>query len=316
MTNFIKAATFNNPDTIPVRIGCLPAAWMKYREALSDIAERYPSLFGDHNRMNYDYDACPASYNAGKFTDAWGCEWSNVKEGMESIVTGHPYPTRESVRLLKAPSEDIGTPHGFMYLRLCDLRGFEEIMFDFAEEAPELQMIINAVLSYNLEQVEKRLQIEKSEVMYFGDDLGLQHSLPISPVKWRKFIQPCYKKIYDLCLGDNRYVYMHSDGCIFDIIPDLIDCGVTIINPQYRANGIDNLVKVCKDKICVALDLDRQMFPFCTPADIDDHIRESVVKLASPRGGLMLVAECAQDVPLENIEAICKALEKYSHWKL
>ena len=67
----------------------------------------------------------------------------------------------------------------------------------------------------------------------------------------------------------------------------------------------------CQDKICVNLDLDRQLFPFCTPADIDAHVREVVEKLGSPRGGLWLTAECAPDVPLENIEAICCALEKY-----
>lgn len=53
------------------------------------------------------------------------------------------------------------------------------------------------------------------------------------------------------------------------------------------------------------------MFPFCAPGDIEDHVREAAVKLGSREGGLMLSAECAPDVPLENIEAICRALEKY-----
>ncbi len=104
---------------------------------------------------------------------------------------------------------------------------------------------------------------------------------------------------------------MHTDGHIIDIIPDLIECGVNIINPQIRANGLDNLVEVCKGKVCVALDLDRQLFPFCKPEDLDGHIREAVEKLGSPEGGLSLSAECGPDVPLENIEAICVALEKY-----
>ena len=38
---------------------------------------------------------------------------------------------------------------------------------------------------------------------------------------------------------------------------------------------------------------------------------EAVEKLGSPEGGLWLIAECGPDVPLENIEAICCALEKY-----
>ena len=104
---------------------------------------------------------------------------------------------------------------------------------------------------------------------------------------------------------------MHTDGHIHEIIPDLIECGVNVVNPQIRANGLDNLVRVCKGKVCVNIDLDRQMFPFGTPADIDAHIREVVEKLGAPEGGLWLSAECAPDVPLENIEAICLALEKY-----
>ena len=87
--------------------------------------------------------------------------------------------------------------------------------------------------------------------------------------------------------------------------------GVNVINPQVRANGLDNLARVCKGKVCVDLDLDRQLFPFCTPADIDHHVRQAVETLGSPAGGLWLRAEIGVDVPLENVEAVCSALEKY-----
>lgn len=104
---------------------------------------------------------------------------------------------------------------------------------------------------------------------------------------------------------------MHTDGHIWEIIPDLIECGVNVVNPQVRANGLENLARVCKGKVCVNLDLDRQMFPFGTPADIDAHVREAVETLGSPEGGLWLQAEIGPDVPLENVEAIAAALEKY-----
>ena len=311
MKDIYKAMKFEHPDTIPVSLWCLPATWAKYRSDLSDIALRHPLLFPGHDKDSVNYDAKPESYKAGTFTDAWGCVWSNMYDGMESIVTGHPYPTRESVRNIKAPEIDIGTPHGFMFLRLFDLRGFEDLMIDFAEEPEELQMMIDTVLNYNLRQTEIMLKKNKSKLVSFGDDNGMQHSLPISPAMWRKYIKPCYMKIFMLCRNDDRYVYMHTDGCIYEVIPDFIECGVNIINPQFRANGLDNLIKTCKDKVCVDLDLDRQLFPFCSPADIDDHVREVVEKLGSPKGGLMLKAEAGPDVSLENIEAVCNTLEKY-----
>lgn len=311
MNDYMKAMLFKHPSEIPVSISLLPATWMKYREELSDLVERHPVIFKNYKREGHNYDWKPDSYNVGEFTDAWGCVWENVMDGFESIVKKHPLPAREDVHKLKAPSEDIGLPHGFMYLRLCDLRGFEEIMIDLAEEPEELQMLIDIVLEYNMRQVDMLLINNKSELLYFGDDLGMQASLPMSPEKWRKYLKPCYAKLYTRCHEDGRYIYMHSDGHIYEIIPDLIECGVNIINPQFRANGIDNLVRVCKGKVCVAIDLDRQMFPFCEPKDIEEHVHEVTAKLGSPEGGLILQAECAPDVPLENIEALCTAMEKY-----
>jgi uroporphyrinogen decarboxylase len=312
----LKALRFERPERIPVGVGILPAAWMKHRRALDEIVARHPALFGKQKVGERDYDAVGGTYVAGAHTDAWGCVWSNVKTGMEAIVTGHPVPTREDVRRLKPPTKDAGFPHGFMYLRLCDLRGFEEMMVDFSEEPPELQQLLDIVLEYNLRQ--GRLRLEELQrkpptepLVHFGDDLGMQHSLPMRPETWRKYLKPCFARIYRPFREAGYYVYMHTDGHILEIIPDLADCGVNVVNPQARANGLQNLARVCKGKICVALDLDRQMFPFATPAQLDAHVKEAVETLGAPEGGLWLSAELGEDVPLENVEAILTALEKY-----
>ncbi|MCL5998190.1 MAG: hypothetical protein M1546_19385 [Chloroflexi bacterium] len=309
----IKAMNFSCPELIPVQVYFLPAAWCRYRQALDEIIDRHPAIF-EKSAHNPDYDAVSGTYVEGSHVDVWGCVWSNIHEGMEAIVTGHPVPTRETVRCLKLPEKDAGFPHGFMYLRLADLRGFEELMIDFAEEPPELRMLIDTVLAYNLRQAQLRLEGMKGQpgtILYFGDDLGTQTALPISPGKWRKYLKPCYQQIYKPFVDAGYSIYMHTDGHIHEIIPDLIDVGVKVVNPQSRANGLDNLARVCKGKVCVDIDLDRQLFPLATPAEIDAHVREAVEKLGSRVGGLWLKAEINYEVPLENVEAICTALEKY-----
>ena len=313
MNDHFKAMKREYPSRIPIGIGILPSAWMKYREALDEIARRYPLLFGKSGDQR-DYDAVGGTYVEGNHVDVWGCVWSNLKTGMEAIVTGHPAPTREAVHSLAIPDKDDHMPHGFMYLRLCDLRGFEEIMIDFAEEPPELQILIDKVLEYNMRQVKQRLAgISKpGRIVYFGDDLGMQNGLPISPETWRRYLKPCFSQIYAPIKDAGHYVYMHTDGHILRIIPELVDCGVDVVNPQVGANGLENLARECKGKVCVDLDLDRQQFPFWSTDDIDAHVKEAVEILGSPEGGLWLRAEIGDDVPLENIEAICSALEKYS----
>jgi len=314
MDDRIKAITRQYPSRIPISAGILPAAWMKHREALDAVVRRHPLLFGPQTGQR-DYDAVGrGTYVQGQHVDAWGCVWSNVKTGMDAIVTGHPAPTRESVHTLSIPDKDDGLPHGFMYLRLADIRGFEEIMVDFAEEPPELQMLIDKVLKYNLRQVERNLEAidEPGQILYFGDDLGMQSSLAISPDKWRHYLQPCFSRIYAPIKDAGHYVYMHTDGHVLEIIPDLVECGVDVINPQVGANGLENLAAVCKGKVCVDLDLDRQKFPFWSPDEINAHVQEAVEILGSPAGGLWLRAEIGEDVPLENVEAICSALERHS----
>jgi len=309
----IKAIRREYPSRIPISAGILPSAWMKHREALDEIVRRHPLVFGKSGDQR-DYDTVGGTYVEGEHVDVWGCVWSNVKTGMEAIVTGHPAPTREAVHSLEIPDKDDNMPHGFMYLRLGDIRGFEEIMIDFAEEPPELQMLIDKVLEYNLRQVKRKLEkiSQPGQIVYFGDDLGMQNSLPVNLEKWRWFLKPSFSKIYSPVKEAGHYVYMHTDGHILEIIPDLVECGVDVVNPQVGANGLENLANVCKGKVCIDLDLDRQQFPFWSPGDIDAHVREAVEILGSPEGGLWLKAEFGDGVPLENIEAICSALEKYS----
>ena len=305
-----KARTFDRPEFIPVSVSLLPATWMKYREELDALVARHPIIFGEQQGQR-DYDAVGGTYVAGSHTDEWGCVWENVATGMEAIVKHHPVPTRAHVRALQPPAHVTGQlKHGFMYLRLQDLRGFEELMIDFAEEPPELQRLIDIVLEHNMRNLEKMLEGQQRPGMLgFGDDLGMQTSLPMSPATWRQYLKPCYARMYGRCHEAGFDVYMHTDGHIWEIIPDLVDCGVNVVNPQVGANGLDNLARVCRRKVCVALDLDRQLFPFATPEQIDAHVREAVEVLGLPEGGLWLQAECAPDVPLANIEAICTALE-------
>jgi len=312
MSDLIKVINYDYPEIIPVTVGILPKVWMKYRDEMKHIAEEYSDLITDH-RTEETYDFIPVpSYHAGDWVDPWGCVWSNLVDGMEAIVTKHPYPNREDVKNIKKPTPQAGFPHGFMYLRLEDLRGFEEMMIDFAEEPKELQQLIDIVLEYNLDCADELLKLCCDwEIISFGDDLGTQKALPISPIKWRKYLKPCFTKIYKKFKDTGKYIFMHTDGCIWEIMPDLVEAGVNIINCQYRANGLENLERVCKGKIPIHLDLDRQLFPFATPKEIDEHIYTAIKTLGMKEGGLSISIEISADYPLENIRAILESTRKH-----
>jgi uroporphyrinogen decarboxylase len=307
-----KAMTFSGPRHLHARLGFLDATWMKYREDLDAVVRRHPALFGSNWSAREDYDAVGGRYVEGNHVDAWGCVWSNIRSGMWAMVTGHPLPSRHDIRNLKAPEENEGLTHGFMYQRILDLRGFEEAMLDFAEEPPELRMLIDIVFEYNLRQLDLALaNVEPDTLIAMGDDLGMQDRLAIPPVKWTKYFAPCFAVFCERIKDAGSYSYLHTDGWIVDIIPDLIECGLDVLNVEAAVNGLENLVKTAKGRICLDVYPDVQRFPFFEPGDFGPHVDEIVESLSSPEGGLWVIAECTPDVPLDNIEALCGALEKH-----
>ncbi len=194
-------------------------------------------------------------------------------------------------------------------MRLYYLRGFENLMIDFATDDPRIHEVIGIIQKYSAAVAKKYLELG-AEFMWFAEDLGMQTSLPVSPKMWRKFVKPTYEAVVGPCRDKGVPAFLHSDGHILEIIPDLIDVGIRVLNPQIRANGLEGLKKVAKGKVALSQDLDRQLFPFGTPDEIETHIEEVFRSLYSKKGGLMLQAECGPDVPLENIEAICRAYER------
>ena len=324
MDNYCKCITFNYPETIPVASSIYAPTWRRHGEALEEIVLSHPNIFPNYKKGDYLPNLQPTTsfwaYELGKHIDHWGCEWDNLVDGHDSICIRPALPDLDDVDSLPLPEKNIGLEHGLMFLRLTYIRGYENAMIDFIEERPEFYRLIEKVIEYNLIQVERMLNPNNTyPVVHFADDLGTQTALPTGPERWRKILKPCFMRLMKPCKDKDKLIYMHSDGCIHEIIPDLKDCGVDMINPQYRANGLDNLKRVTRgegrNKIAVHLDLDRQLFPFATPSQLEDHIMECVEALYLPSGGMALFAEISEDIPLENIAAIYNALEKARVYK-
>lgn len=336
--NYLKALYFDGPEWTPFVISLMPATWMKYRGALEEIVLAHPRCFPGYEKGSKDFDEINNPlYELGEHVDCWGVVWHNIERGLDSFPVRYPLerwddfadwtppdPLTDALwgprdwdaeRRRMAASLDEGglasgggLPHGFFYLLLTYLRGFENLMVDFAVDDPHVYQLIKVVEQYNVTVIGKYLEM-RTEIVSCGEDLGIQHRLPISPTMWRKFIKPSYEAMFGPCRDLDIPVYLHTDGHILEIIPDLIEVGVRILNPQIRANGLAGLQEVAKGNVCIHLDLDRQLFPFATPSEIEDHVGAMVEGLFLPEGGLMIHAECEPDVSLENIDALCSALE-------
>ncbi len=329
--NYLRAVEFRRPEWIPVNISIMPATWQKYREALEDVVLRHPVLFGPMEKGERDFDHLPHDYRQGEWTDDWGCVWRNLSDGMIGQVVGHPLADWDNFDSYTPPDPLGGVDWdeqkrnfdeakkrgnlargsvGNLFHQSTFLRGYEGLMTDIAADSPAIHQLLAMLTEYIMKQVRKQLEIG-ADMVGLGDDLGINDRLAISPAHFRRYFGPCYATIFGACRDAGAHVYLHTDGRIVDIMEDLIDYGVTVLNPEEQPNGLDEIAARCKGRICIDLTVAQQRMPFMTASETFSYFKEIVTKLGSKEGGLILLVEIEPDVPLENIKWILQAAERY-----
>ena len=343
--NTLKAIRFERPDHIPMVFWINPACWHHYRpEDLFELMAEHEILFPDFDPQDREIPQPAPWERAGTpYTDPWGCLWQTTDDGITGTVTKHPLadwkalanfappdPARsngiaeidwsrmkEQARAMETAGKHcVGSlEHGHTFLRLSYLRGYENLLFDMADNEPGLARLIDMVEAFNLGVVQRYIELGAA-MMCYPEDLGTQNGPMLSPQLFRQFIKPVYERLIAPARRAGCLVHMHSDGDIRALADDLIAGGVDAINLQDLVNGIDWIAANLKGRVCIDLDIDRQQVTrFGTPEQIDTLIRQEVEKLGSPEGGLMMIYGLYPGVPLENVKALMDAMQRYAgHW--
>ncbi len=342
--NILRAVRFEKPERIPMTFHINAACWHHYPPAaLMELMVVHPMLFPDFassERIELEYD--PTSRAGAPYTDGWGCVWETTDDGITGTVTGHPLASWEGFDSYSPPDPENssgrdsldwdqvtaayrqarergrltcgGLPHGHTFMTLMYMRGYEQLIFDMADEEPRLRELLQMIEEFNLSLVQYYLDLGV-EWMGYAEDLGMQVGPMISPAHFRHYIKPVYRRLIAPARRAGCIIHMHSDGDIRTLVDDLIEDGVEVINLQDLVNGIDWIGQRLAGKVCIELDIDRQQITrFGTPQEVDGLIRREVEELGSAEGGLMMIYGLYPGVPLKNISALMDAMEKYASY--
>lgn len=157
--------------------------------------------------------------------------------------------------------------------------GMENYFLKMYTHPDVIEAITEKVLDFYLEANRRCLEAmgPKLDAVFFGNDLGSQEDLLISPDAFDRFVLPGYKKIVDQVKSYNLKVVLHSCGAISKIIPKLIDVGIDGLHPlQAKAKGMEaeSLAKDFKGKLLFIGGVDTQeLLPFGTPNQVKDDVK-------------------------------------------
>lgn len=198
------------------------------------------------------------------------------------------------------------------------LRGFEQTMEDFYLQPEELDQLIRVVYDYEKEVIRHFCELGV-DAIGFGDDLGTQQSLMISPVLWREVFKPLYKEQFDLVHSYGKDVYFHSCGYVYDIIEDLIEVGVDVFNfNQPDLLGIDRLDKDFGGRVSFCCPVDHQTVAIKgSREEIFAYVRHMKETFGAHHGGYIGYIEEYSSIGMSdaNFQAICDAFDEINHVK-
>ncbi len=201
------------------------------------------------------------------------------------------------------------------------LRGIAKILEDVALNPEIAEYLFARITEFYTEYARRTLEAAEGniDIFFAGDDFGTQHGLFMSPAMWHDLLMPGFRDFVDLGHAFGCKVAHHTCGSIKPIIPDMIDCGLDILNPlQPDVHDMDQaeLKDLFRDRICFHGSISIQKtLPFGTPDDVREEVRDRVGTLGTGGGLIFCTAHNIQpDTPLENVEALFEAYREFGRY--
>ncbi len=265
--------------------------------------------------------------------DEWGAVWRSLdnssgwvihfplkeKFDLEAISVPDPHDPRRfelaRQRLTELPEGMyiLGSRSSSLFERMFYLRSPEELFCDMVTDPVKVGDLADLVLRHTLGLIEEWHSLGVDGI-FIGDDWGSQQGTLISPSLWRRIFQPRYAKLVEASHTRGMDIFLHSCGDIFDLIPDMIDCGFDAINThQPCLMGIDRLAETYGGKVTLITSPDIQTtMAFGSPEDVEEESLHILRAFSPYHGGLIGHGHYTWDTPVENADAMVRA---FRSWK-
>lgn len=188
------------------------------------------------------------------------------------------------------------------------MRGFENALADMLAEPTFYRELTERITDIYVEGVRACKDVDADAIL-FGDDWGDQRGVIMGAELWRKFIKPCWKRVYEEVHKQNKIVMSHSCGSIYSILGDAIDIGLDVyesVQPEPDNMNPYDLKKEFGNDItfwgCLGT---QRLLPFGKPDEIISEIDKLCENMGKGGGYILAPAKPLQeDMPLENILAV------------
>jgi uroporphyrinogen decarboxylase len=202
---------------------------------------------------------------------------------------------------------------GHLFETSWQLVGFEKMFVAMVENPALVEAVLDRITDDACFRA-RRFAEAGVDMLRTGDDVAMEHQMMMHPRLWRRFLKPRLARVIAAAreVQPELPVWYHSDGNVLAILDELIEVGVTVLNPvQPESMDLEELQRRYGDRIAFWGAVGTQsVMPFGTPAEVRREVKR-LIDLFAP--GLVLAPThvLEPDVPWENIVAFFDAVEEY-----
>jgi uroporphyrinogen decarboxylase len=208
---------------------------------------------------------------------------------------------------------------GTIFEQAWQLRGMENLFADFVFNEDLAAVLLDKITDMRV-RIARAAGMAGADMIFTADDLGMQSRMLMAPKMWRKWLKPRLARVIAAAREHKPDIHVkyHSDGYFDPLIPELIEVGVTILNPvQPESTDPVKLKKLYGDKLTFDGTIGIQTtMPFGTPEDVHREVKR-MIEIVGKGGGLIITARHTLEpgVPVENVQAFLDAVDRYGHYE-
>ncbi len=195
------------------------------------------------------------------------------------------------------------------------MRSMEELFCDMMAEDEMAEVLLDKVTELSLIRAKAYVKAGV-DVLFLGDDIGMQHTIMMSEELYCTWLKPRLKKLIDEVkkINPEVIVFYHSCGFVEPLIPHLIEAGIDVLNPiQSECMDFEEIYRKYGDKISFHGTIGTQtVMPHGTPKEVKETVWRNL-DIAGDKGGLFVAPThlLEPEVPFENILAYVDACRTY-----
>jgi uroporphyrinogen decarboxylase len=188
--------------------------------------------------------------------------------------------TYERIKKGKAilpPGMGIIGQYGDIFTMTWEMMGFEAFSMAVYEE-PDLVSDLNLRLGEIVVSMFEKMAADPAvDVLWYSDDIAYATGLMVSPTILRHYFFPWLEQIGNIAKSAGKPLIYHTDGILYDVMEDIIACGVDALHPiEPKAMAIADVKRRYGDRLCLIGHVDVDMLTRGTQEEVRAQVRKNI----------------------------------------